>query len=112
MEVLHNPRCGKSRQCLAFLDANAKKYTVIKYLENPLTFKEIKSLLAKLAIPPIDLVRKKEKIWIENFASQSLNDDQIIQAMVDNPILIERPIVIDGNKATISRTEKTLKDVI
>lgn len=103
IEVYHNPRCGKSRNCLAFLDNSNQEYTIIKYLEEVPTEKDLKDLLEKLAIKPIELVRQKEKIWIDNFKNQEMTDEAIIQAMIAHPILIERPIIIKDNKAIIAR---------
>ncbi|GGA82014.1 arsenate reductase (glutaredoxin) [Flavobacterium palustre] len=103
IEVYHNPRCGKSRNCLAFLDNSNQEYKIIKYLEETPSDEEIKSLLEKLQLKPIELVRQKEKIWIEQFKNQQMTDETIIKAMAENPILIERPIVIKGNKAIIAR---------
>lgn len=103
IQIYHNSRCGKSRECLAFLEKSGQKYEIIKYLEDVPTFGELKQIIEKLGIKPIELVRRKEKIWIENFKDKPLTDDEIIQAMILNPILIERPIVINGNKAVIAR---------
>ena len=107
IQIYHNPRCSKSRECLAFMDNSKEKFEVIKYLEDRFTVDELQNIINKLGIPPIDLVRKKEKIWIEKFKSRTLTDQEIIEAMVSNPTLIERPIVVNGNKAIIARpTEK------
>lgn len=103
IQIYHNSRCGKSRECLTFLENSGKEYEVVKYLEDVPTFEELKSIIIKLDLKPIELVRKKEKIWIENFKDKELKDDEIIQAMISNPILIERPIVISGDKAIIAR---------
>jgi arsenate reductase len=103
LEILHNPRCGKSRTCLAFLDERKVDYKVIKYLDNPLSVNEIKSLLEKLNFKPIDLVRQKESIWIKNFKGKNLDDNAIIEALHQYPILIERPIIIGKNHAFIAR---------
>lgn len=103
IQIYHNPRCTKSRECLAFLEETGQEYEVVKYLENVPTHEELKSILEKLGIKPIELVRRKEKIWIENFKNKIMTDDEIIQAMISNPTLIERPIVINGNKAIIAR---------
>jgi arsenate reductase len=103
IEVYHNPRCGKSRNCLAFLENTNQEYKIIKYLEEVPSAEELKALLKKLNIKPIELVRQKEKIWIEQFKGQNLTDEAVIQAMIENPILIERPIIIKGNKAIIAR---------
>lgn len=103
IQVYHNSRCGKSRECLVFLENSGQKYEIVKYLEDVPSFEELKKIIQKLEIKPIGLVRQKEKIWIENFKEKPLTDDEIIQAMISNPILIERPIVINGDKAVIAR---------
>jgi arsenate reductase len=103
IQIYHNSRCGKSRECLAFLEKSGQEYEIIKYLEDVPTFDELKEIIKKLGIKPIELVRRKEKIWMENFKDKQLSDDEVIQAMILNPILIERPIVINGNKAIIAR---------
>lgn len=103
IELLHNPRCGKSREGVALLEESGKPFEITKYLDNPLTEKELASLIQKLNIPPIELVRQKEKIWIEQFKGKNLSDSSIIKAIADFPILMERPIVISENKAVIGR---------
>jgi len=103
IQVLHNPRCGKSRSCVAFLEESGKEFEVIKYLVDVPTVEELRSIIKKLGITPIALVRQKEPVWIEKFKGQTLSDEEIINAMVQNPILIERPIVISGEKAIIAR---------
>lgn len=103
IQIYHNSRCTKSRECLAFLEETGQEYEVIKYLENIPSFEELKTIIEKLGIKPIELVRQKEKIWIENFKNKAMSDEEVIQAMILNPILIERPIVINGDKAIIAR---------
>jgi len=103
IQIYHNSRCGKSRECLAFLEDSGNKYEVVKYLENIPTFRELKAIIHKLNIQPIELIRQKEKIWIEKYKGKELSDEEIIQAMISNPILIERPIVINGKNAVIAR---------
>ncbi|CAD0004160.1 ArsC/Spx/MgsR family protein [Flavobacterium salmonis] len=103
IQVYHNPRCGKSRSCLAFLDNANQDYEIIPYLIETPTFEGLKRLIEKLDMKPIELVRVKEKVWIEEYKGKTLTDLQVIQAMVDNPILIERPIVIKDGKAIIGR---------
>jgi len=112
LQVLHNPRCGKSRNCLAFLKETELSFEVINYLENPLTKDDLEILINKLSITPLDLVRQKESIWIEKFKGKNLNNDDILNALVQNPILIERPIVIKGNKAIIGREIQKVADFI
>jgi arsenate reductase len=112
IQIYHNSRCGKSRECLAFIENSGKEYEIIKYLEDIPTFEELKIIIKKLGIKPIELVRQKEKIWIENFKDKKMTDDEIIKAMISNPILIERPIVINGNKAIIARPFEKAEGII
>jgi len=112
IQIYHNSRCGKSRECLAFLEDSGKEYEVIKYLENVPTFDELKSIIEKIGIKPMQLIRQKEKIWIENFKNKTMPDHEIIQVMISNPILIERPIVINGEKAVIARPLENAKSII
>lgn len=103
IQIYHNPRCGKSRNCLAFIEEAGKQYEIKKYLDNPPTVDELVVLLKKLNLKPLELVRQKEKNWIENFKNKEMTEEEIIKAMVENPILIERPIVVNGDKAIIGR---------
>lgn len=103
IQIYHNQRCGKSRNCLLFLEESNQEIEIINYLNTPPTTAELTTLLQKLDLTPIELVRKKETVWIENFKGKTLTDNEIIQAMVENPILIERPIVVNGDKAIIGR---------
>lgn len=112
IQLFHNSRCGKSRNCLAFIENSKKEFEIIKYLENPPTFEELILILKKLNFKPIELVRQKESIWIEKYKNKPLTDDEIINAMIENPILIERPIVINGDKAYIARDAETMKNLI
>jgi arsenate reductase len=110
--IFHNPRCGKSRECLAFLDQSKEEIKVVNYLVNPPTYEELRAIIQLLQIKPIELVRQKESIWISDFKNKSMSDTEVIQAMVQNPILIERPIVINGNKAVIARPYDKAKAIL
>lgn len=103
IQIYHNPRCGKSRNCMLFLEESNNEFEVINYLKTPPTVSELLVLLKKLKFKPIDLVRQKETIWIENYKDKKLTDAEIIQAMAENPILIERPIVIKNGEAIVGR---------
>jgi arsenate reductase len=85
---------------------------VIKYLENVPTVEELTEIIRKLNIKPIELVRQKEKIWIDTYKNKTMTDNEIIKTMVKNPILIERPIVINGEKAVIARPFENAKPII
>jgi arsenate reductase len=112
IHIYHNSRCGKSRSCLAFLEESGQEFETIRYLEQHLTHAELVFILQKLNKKPLELVRQKEKLWIENFKNKSMTDDELIQAMVSNPILIERPIVLKGDKAIIGRDLEKVADFI
>lgn len=101
IKIYHNNRCSKSRQCLALIED--KEIQIVEYLKNPLTKDELSALIKKIGITPLDLVRKNESIWKENYKGQDLSDEEIISIMVENPKLIERPIVELNNKAIVCR---------
>lgn len=101
--IYHNPRCSKSREALALLEEKNADIEIIKYLDNIPTEKEFEMLLAKLNIKPFELVRKTEKIYKEQYKNLNLNDREWIKVMLENPKLIERPIVVKGNKAIVGR---------
>ena len=109
IKIYHNPTCSKSRKTLALLEKETTDFKIIEYLKNPLSFDEIKEVVKKLAIKPIDLIRKNEEIWINNYKGGEMSDSEIIKAMEENPKLIERPIVIKDNQGVIARPpEKVL----
>lgn len=108
-QIYHNPRCGKSREMLKILHERGHNVVVVEYLKNCPTFDQIKDILKKLEIPAIELIRKNEPIFKERFLKQNLSEDEWIKAMVDHPILIERPIVIKQNKAIIGRPSENIK---
>jgi arsenate reductase len=103
MKIYHNPKCSKSRQTLAIIEGETSSFEIIEYLKNPLSEEEIIVLLSKLNIKPVELVRTQETIWKENYKGKVLTETEIINAMVENPKLIERPIVVKNNKAIIGR---------
>lgn len=112
IKIYHNPRCGKSREALQILENSGKDFEVIKYLENVPTFEELKTIIENLKIKPVDLVRQKEKVWIENFKEKQLTEDEIITAMISNPILIERPIVTNENKIVLGRPPQNIIEIL
>ena len=112
IKIYHNPRCSKSREGLCTLQDLKQPVEIINYIENPLTFDELQEIIRLLNIKPIELVRTKEAIWKEQFKDKELTDEEIITAMVENPKLIERPIVINGNKAVIARPSEKINEVL
>lgn len=112
IQIYHNSRCGKSRCALDLLENSGKEFEVVKYLENTPSAEELKSILKKLNIPAIELVRKGETIWKEQFKDQELSEEALIEVMVANPILIERPIIVNGDKAIIARPPENTLSII
>jgi arsenate reductase len=110
--IYHNPRCSKSRECLQLLELQEKPFTVVKYLDNTLTQKELVNIITILGIKPIELVRQKEAVWIENYRGKNLPDNDIIDAMLKHPQLIERPIVINNNKGVIARPAGRINEIL
>lgn len=112
MKLYHNPRCSKSRQGLAILKEANQKIEIIEYLKKPISETELKGIIKKLNIEPIDLVRKNEAIWKENYKGKDMSKEQIIEAMMKYPKLIERPIFINGNKAVIGRPPEKIISIL
>jgi arsenate reductase len=101
--LFHNPRCSKSRTTLALLHERGVDVRIVDYLKNPPTTDELKLLLSKLNLRPEELIRVGEDDYKSKVAGKKLTDAQLIAVMVDNPILIERPIAVVGDRAAIGR---------
>lgn len=112
MKIYHNPRCSKSRQGLQILENSTIPFEIINYLKTPVSESELTKIIQLLGIAPINLVRKNEAIWKENFKGKELTDAEIILAMVANPKLIERPIVVNNGKAVIGRPPEIIKTIL
>lgn len=113
ISIYHNPRCSKSRQTLALLEERDIDPEIVLYLETPPSAETLADVLQKLGISPRQLLRKGEDAYKENNLSDtSLSDQQLIAAMVANPKLIERPIVINGNKAALGRPPEQVLDIL
>lgn len=110
--ILHNPRCSKSRETLKLLEEKGEEIEIIRYLEDTPTREELENILNLLKIKPIELVRTKEAIWKEKYKDKDLSDKEVLDAMLENPRLIERPIVIKNNKAAIGRPPKQVLDIL
>jgi arsenate reductase len=112
--IYHNPRCSKSRETLSLLKANGVEPEIVLYLETPPDAATIKSLLGKLDFASArDLMRQKEDLYKElKLADQTLSEEQLIQAMVENPKLIERPIVLANGEARIGRPPESVLEIL
>lgn len=108
--IHHNPRCGKSRQTLELLRQRGLEPVVIEYLKTPPTASELAAILAKLGRGPRDILRAKEAAAAG--VSADLPDDALIAAMVTNPIVIERPIVVVGDRARLGRPPESVLEIL
>ena len=103
MKIYHNPRCRKSREGVQYLTDKGVKFEIIEYLKDNLSKKTIQILLNKLNITALELIRKNEKIWKENFKDKNLSEKELIEVLHKEPKLIERPIIESKNLAVIGR---------
>lgn len=106
--IYHNPRCRKSREALAYLIENNINPTLVFYLKNPFTVSSLKTLIKKIGCKPIALVRTEEALWKSTYKNQTLSDDALINLLVENPKLIQRPIVATDKSAVIARPLENL----
>lgn len=109
MKIYHNPRCTKSRQTLALIEEAGIQPEIIKYLERVPSKEELLDLLMKLNLKPADILRKGEAAYKEIIKGKNFGDEELIQIMLENPKLIERPIVVRGNKAVLGRPPENVK---
>ena len=113
MIYYHNPKCSKSREGLKIVEESAHNYKIKLYLSEKITFTELVQIIDKLKIKPIDLVRKKEKIIKEKDLDLSnMSDKEIIETLVENPILIERPILVTETKAIVGRPPELINTIL
>ena len=112
VEVYHNPRCQKSREAVIYLNEKGHEVEIIEYLKELPTRKELELLLAKLNLRPHDILRTGEMIYKERFKGKNFNDDEWIDIILEYPKLIERPIVIRGNKAVIGRPLERVVELV
>jgi len=110
--LYHNPRCSKSRQALQLLEEEGETIEIVKYLENPPTHQELKQVIELLGIDPIKLVRTQEPDWRENYKGKNLTNEDVIDAMIQHPKLIERPIAIKGTHAVVGRPPERVLDIL
>jgi len=113
VRIYYNPKCTKCRLSMQLLDEKGISAEVVEYLNEPPTANELNEILDLLALEPRELMRKHETPYQAlNLENENLSRDELIQAMVNNPVLIERPIVIKGNKATIGRPPEKILDIL
>ena len=103
INILHNSRCSKSREALQYLETQHIEFDIRNYLDDPLSVEEIKALLVKLGLEATDIIRTNENLWKENFKGKEYTEEELISILSENPKLIQRPIIIKGEKAVIGR---------
>jgi len=112
-KIYHNTRCSKSRATLAILEQNNVKFEIVNYLENPPSESELRSVLQDLGIGVRDLIRKGESVYKDlQLSNKSLTEDELIKAMLNNPILIERPIVRTMKGVVIGRPPENVQSIL
>ena len=114
IKVYHNPRCRKSREALAYLEEKGIAFEVRHYMkdEESMTPSELEEVLDALNMDALDLVRKNEALWKEEYRDLELGEDEIILAMIENPRLMERPIILNGDKAVVARPAEKAEEVL
>ena len=112
MKIYHNPRCRKSRETLALIEGKGVDVEIVEYLKEVPQKSELKDILSKLGIPAEKLLRKGEADFKENFKGKTLSDDEWIDAMIQYPKLIERPIVVKEDKAVLGRPPENVLELI
>ena len=112
IKIYHNSRCSKSNAALKELDSQDIDFEIINYLENPPSVEEIKEILKLLGIAPLELMRTTEAVFKEQIKGKDLSDEELILAMHENPILIQRPIIINGERAVIARSDDAIEDIL
>ncbi|MAV65977.1 MAG: arsenate reductase (glutaredoxin) [Flavobacteriaceae bacterium] len=112
MKIYHNPRCRKSREGIKYLESKKINFEVIDYIKNNLSTEQIKNILKKLYLKPIELVRKNEVIWKEKYKGKDFTDDQLIKILSNEPKLIERPIIVSEKLAVIGRPAENIDKLL
>ena len=110
--IYHNARCSKSRSACEIIAANGIEPVVIDYLKTPPSKEELRGLLHKLGLKPEALVRRGEEVFKERYAGKTLSDEEWLEALAAHPILIERPIVVRGDKAVIGRPTEKVQELL
>ncbi len=112
IRIYHNPRCSKSRTACSILREKGVRAEVIEYLQTPPTRQELVALLGKLGMRPAELVRTGEAIFKAEYRGRQLSDEEWLDALVAHPVLIERPIVVAGNRAVVARPPERVLELL
>ena len=110
--IYHNNRCRKSREAVSLLEKNKIDFEVIEYLKTPISENQLRKILSYLDINALELIRTNESDWKTKFKGKQMTDDELIKAMIEYPKLMERPIVVKGNRAVIARPAEKISKII
>ena len=112
LKIYHNPRCAKSRAGLKYLIDNSIEHEIVEYLKTNLITSDIKSLILKTGLQSADLVRTQEDYYKKNLKGKNISNDEWYKILADNPKLLQRPIVVNGNKAVLAQPPENINKII
>ena len=112
MQIYHNPRCRKSRETLEIIKASNGQVDIIEYLKTPPSESQLIKILGKLGKDAEDITRKGESLYKEKYKGKELTKEEWVKVLVKNPILIERPIVVNGDRAVLGRPPENVKSIL
>ena len=112
MKIYHNPRCRKSREGLKYLQDKGIDVQIIDYLKNPVSFSELKEIVMKLGTKPIDIIRTQEEYYKKNLKGRNFTDEEWLKIIVENPKLLQRPIVVEKHKAVIGQPPENINQLL
>ena len=112
MKIYHNPRCRKSREGLKYLQDKGIDVQIIDYLKNPVSFSELKEIVMKLGTKPIDIIRTQEEYYKKNLKGRNFTDEEWLKIIIENPKLLQRPIVVEKHKAVIGQPPENINQLL
>ncbi|HPF52459.1 MAG TPA: arsenate reductase (glutaredoxin) [Draconibacterium sp.] len=112
MKIYHNPRCAKSRAGLQYLEKKTSNFEIVKYLEEGISAKELEDLITKTGNPVFDFVRTQEQDYKDEFKGKILSDQEWIKVLAENPKLLQRPIVVNGDKAVLGNPPEEIDRIL
>lgn len=112
MKIYHNPRCQKSREALSILEDKGLKPEIVLYLEQPLSRAELQNLLKMLDMLPSELIRREEPLFRENFKDKELSETEWLEVLLENPRLMQRPIIVKGGRAVVGRPPERVQELL
>ena len=112
LKIYHNSRCSKSRAGLKFIIDNSLEYEVVEYLKNNLSASEIKELISKIGVKPVEMVRTQEDYFKKNLKGKDFTDEEWFDILAANPKLLHRPIVVNGEKAILAQPPEEINKIL